>query len=381
MIYLLVALALVASACGSSTVQSSVAAGDSDNTTESVTDQQGSSVPVIPEAVDDASAESANGDLPTDGARRFSEALAFALEEELRQSYTFTQGLAINVGRAGTASRSAEPYAFGEIDGERSHIHVDLEASIAQALGGLGAFGLAPSELTGQSLDVWTDGTTVTMDLSSLEALGDGAGAFGSGPVSVRAEDLDGIDVVGIVNQFGQGSQVFNPDSMFEVLESIEEATEVGRGTIGADEVTTYESKIGVSDFYELLGVDTADQFDIVGSIGLAEGKADAIASLVPAMEALTLQLQIMVDDDGRVRRVGTSMNMTELIVVMFETSSELTAVEGAPRMDLGALFGPDGLQIILDGWQEFNDYGVAPTVTIPEATDVTAEASALFAG
>lgn len=375
---MIVGLALVATSCGGSSVTA-------ENLSSSITDS------TAPAVVDDSSDSAVTDDLgatdtPQDDtvvapaeSRDMTSVLAFAIEASEQESFTFTQGLAINLGAAGVTPPAAGPYAFGEVSEGRTHVRVDLEAFVAESMGSLAGFGLGPGDLTGQQFEVWTDDDALTMDLSKLD-VGEFDAVFADGPVSVEAGAASGVDINAVAQQFGQGSQITDPAAMFNALRLVTEAQETGTDIVGDVDVTVYSAMLSVGDYYEAIGSRASDQLSTIESLGLAESEAEAIAELIPMLETLEMDVTIMVDADGRVRRVATDLNVTSIIVALFESSSELSEVEGAATVDIGALFGPDGLQIGLSNWQEFDDYGSAPEITVPDAADVTDQAVELFA-
>ena len=378
---LLILLALIATACGGTAATVTDTAGTS---SDALSDEASADAAAGSAASTDDSAEDQKLAAPADAAvaanqRDMTQVLAFAIEASELESFTFTQGLAINIVGLGTPVAPAAPYAFGEVVNGETHVRVDLEAFVKESMGSLAGFGLGPTDLVGQEFEVWTTDSTLIMDLSKLDIVGADVQQFTSGPVSVTVADVEGVDVNAVVQQFGQGSQVTDPGSLFDALRSVTEAVDNGPATVGDVAVTSYTAKLTVGDYFESIGSGAGQQLSIVESLGLAEAEADAVATLVPALESLELDVNIMVDADGRVRRVSTSMNMTDLVVALFEGSAELSG-EGQPQVDLGALFGPDGLQIQLNGWQEFHDYGAAPAISIPDSADITAQVNELFA-
>jgi hypothetical protein len=371
---LIAILAFFASACaGTSTI---VAETDAPSSTAAETSADGA---VTEDADDKFAAPADDAAVPAGSARNMTQVLAFAMQAAEQESYTFTQGLVINIGAAGGQSRPAAPYAFGEVVDGQTHVRVDLEAFVAESMGSLAGFGLGPTGLEGQQFEVWATNTTLTMDLSDLDIADADLQALADGPVSVDIAAIDGVDVSAVAQQFGQGSQVTDPVAMFDALRSITDAIEEGPGIVGDVPVTTYVATLSVADFYAAQGGSIGDQLSVIENLGLADNEADAIAGLVPALESVELDVQIMVDDDGHVRRVASELNMTDLVVALFENSTEFSGGEGAPPIDLGALFGPDGLQIILGSWQEFHDYGSAPAIVVPDAVDVTDQLNVLF--
>ncbi len=362
-------LGLLATACGGGTAEPA-------DTASATTP---SSVPAATDATSGGATEAAATDTPAAESRQVPETLAFALNAAENESYTFTQGLGINFGPAGVPFPQTEPYAFGEVADGQTHVRVDLEKFVGQAMSSLASFGLGPDLPTGQSFDVWIDDSTVTLDLQNLPTLESEVEAVANGPVSVDIAAVDAADLNAIVRQFGQGSIASDPNAVFDALGSLESMTEKGAGFLGTESVTEYVATVKVGDYYAAQGTSVVNQLGIVESIAIADETSDDIAQIVPALEELDLDVLVAIDADGRVRSVASDMNVTELVVSLFANSPELAGEDGAPAVDLGALFGPDGLQIVLSTWQEFHEYGTTTFIDAPEAVDVTTDVDSLF--
>lgn len=311
--------------------------------------------------------------------RQVPETLAFAINAAENESYTFTQGLGINFGPAGTPFPQTSPYAFGEVAGGQTHVRVDLEDFVTQSVASLASFGLGPEVPVDQEFDVWIDDTTVTVDLQNLSSMTSDVVAVSQGPVSIDLNAIDNASLGTVVNQFGQGSIATDPAALFEALLSFDTMVEKGPATVGAVPVTEYTATVSVGDYYAAQGASVGNQLGIVEGLALGDASTDALAELLPQLEQLDLPVDIALDEDGRVRRVRSDMNVTDLVVTMFSNSPDLAGEDGEPAVDLGALFGPDGLQIVLTSWHEFHDYGTDVSVAAPEAVDVTADADTLF--
>ena len=369
----LVALALTATACGGGTVDTSDA-GSSTEDQATTTTPTAAVVSTSEDVSSDESLEDVAGDtdaVPVES-RDLTTVLAFAIDASDQESFTFTQGLSINIGPAGVPAPDSAPYAFGEVVDGQTHVLVDLETFVAESMGSLAGFGLGPGELVGQKFEVWSDDSTLTMDLTDIDIVGETAQPLTEGPVSVTVSDATSVDMNAVARQFGQGSQITNPNAMFDALQTLSEGQEVGPAMLGDIPVTVYASTLTVADYYAAIGASASDQLSTIESLGLAESEAEAISGLIPLLETLDMNAEISVDDDGRVRRVSTTLDVTDVVVALFESSVELSGTEGPPQVDIGALFGPDGLGVVLSNWQEFHDYGAAPAIVVPEAEDVT---------
>lgn len=344
-----------------------------------------SSVPAVAEAANDAAstADAVDSAGPAD-TRQAPETLAFAINAAETESFAFTQGLGINFGPAGVPFAQTEPYAFGEVADGETHVRVDLEKFVAQSMASLVSFGLGPELPVGQEFEVWIDNSTVTLDLQQLTSLETELAAASTGPVSVAVASLDsdalnGVDLSTVVRQFGQGSIATDPGALFEGLSTLDSMVMGEETVIGDVTVTEYTATVTVDEYYEAQGTTVEAQLGVVEMIALADESGDQMSEIIPALGALDLDVNIALDADGRLRRVASDLNVTDLVVTMFADSPELAGEDGEPAFDLAALFGPDGLQIVLSSWQEFHDYGDTVVIDAPAATDVTAEADSLF--
>ena len=104
---MIVGLALVATACGGSSVTA-------ENLSSSITDSTAPAV--VDDSSDSAETDVATTDTPQDDtvvapaeSRDMTSVLAFAIEAAEQESFTFTQGLAINLGAAGVAPPATGP--------------------------------------------------------------------------------------------------------------------------------------------------------------------------------------------------------------------------------------------------------------------------------
>lgn len=314
--------------------------------------------------------------------------LAYAIQASEELSYTFEQGMSMRMSMLGMDLNIAPEDAFvtGEVSGTDSRVQVDLGTFMTAMFDSMGLdlsdplFASAFGDLGDMSMEVWIVDSTMVIDMSSLAAsLGgmDPAAAaelaiFADGPVSIDLAalgGLDGTDAAALVQQFGQGAQVTDPAALIEALRSVDAVTEVGSSTVGDTPVTVYEASLSIAEYYDALGMDLTDQLGSMEDFGVAPGSDEAamIESMLPALEHLTADMTIMLDANGLVRRMETSMDMGEMMSAM------MSEIEDSDLLGLG------DLEMTVDTWQNFDDYGTDVTITLPNAVDRTSELTGLL--
>lgn len=375
LVALLSLVALIATACGSSTN----AAGEA-----------------TPATADDASA--AVGDAvedvvsAPDGAAPDAQVLAFAIQASDELSYSFEQGLSmdLNLGGLALAVDSEDAFVTGAIDGEDSRVNADIGSFLGSMLSSLGLdLGVQGPGFEGLEIDVWIVDDTMVIDMSSFAA---GIGGFdptaaaelapfADGPVAVDLDaladlgDFEDTDASDLVQQFGQGAQITDPSAVLDALRTVEALEDAGTSTLDGVDVSVYEATVAMADYLEALDLDVGDQLGGLDDLGLPADGADgaAIEDTLEAIENLTVDLTIMLDEEGLVRRLESTIDMGAVLAA------------GAPALDdgadAGALGGFDLSQIeaVVHTWQNFNDYGEDLAITPPAAQDRTAEIAALL--
>jgi len=229
------------------------------------------------------------------------------------------------------------------------------------------------------TMEVWVVDNVMVIDMSALTASLAGLdptaaaelGPFADGPVAIDLAAVGALgdaDAQALVQQFGQGTQVTDPAALLDALRSIDVVTEVGTDSVEGTPVTVYEARVSMAQYYDALGMDITDQLSSMEDFGIAADSAEAemIESMLPALEELTVDMMIMLDADGLVRRIETGMDMGEMMTSMFS---------GDP--DMAAMFGD--IEVVVDTWQNFSDYGTAVTITPPPAVDMTSELAGLI--
>jgi hypothetical protein len=404
-------LALIASACGSDNeaeTNTSAAKGDaayagwasSDNADESpdVRTLQDPSSGETPASDDVEPGSPTPSSDVVDGApatgplavTQSAQVLAYAIEASEELSYTFEQGMAMRMNMLGMSLDIAPDGAFvtGEVSGANIHMRADIGTFMVSSFE---SFGLDPNdplfagmlgEFESMSLEVWTDESTMVLDMSGLAnslgsidpAAAGELGVFADGPVKV---DLDaiaasgGVDAASIVQEFGQGAQVTDPAALIEALRLVDAVTETGQATVGSTPVTVYYASLSMADYYSALGMDISDQLGSMEGLGFSAGsdEAELFDAFAPAIENLVVDMTIMLDDGGLVRRMETSMDLGELF-------SALGSGDDVEGLDM---FGAGEIEMTMDLWQNFDNYGAGLVIEPPDAVDRTSELLALL--
>lgn len=314
--------------------------------------------------------------------------LAYAIEASDTLSYSFEQGLSMQLNMMGINMDISPEAGFitGQVSGDDSYVSVDLGLFMGSMFASMG---LDPSDamfadmfgdLENMTMEVWTTESTLVVDMSSLAAsIGslDPAAAgelalFADGPVSIdlaAIASFGGTDAADIVQQFGQGAQATDPALFIESLRAVDAVTEVGPSTVGDTPVTVYSATLTMAEYYAALDMEITDQLGALDDFGLSAGGAEEalLESMLPALEAQTVEMTIMLDADGLVRRIETDMDLGDMMNAMFSSGE----MEGAE------LLGDMSVQV--NTWQDFDNYGDPVTIVVPDAVDRTSEFSGLL--
>jgi hypothetical protein len=325
------------------------------------------------------------------GPQQAAQVLAYAIEAGDELSYSFEQGMSMQMNMMGMDLKISPDAGFvtGEVSGPDSHMKVDIGVFMVSMFESMGfdasdpMFASMLGDVDSMSMDVWIVDSTMVIDMSglasSLGALDPAAATefsgFADGPVKFDLNAMaafGGADAASIVQQFGQGTQITDPAALIEALRAVEAVTEVGPGTVDDDTpVTIYEANVSMADYYDALGMDVDDQLGSMEQFGVTAGTAEAeiLESILPAISNLVVEMTIMLDDEGLVRRIETVMDMGAMVDAMADAADS----EGADMSGLG------GTEISLMTWQNFDDYGVDIAIVAPDAVDGTSELSGLL--
>ena len=362
---------------------------------------------VVDDSVDTEDAEDASSDesteTTTEEADPLSQVLAFALEASETQSYSFSQGMAMRMNVAGMDLSIApnEAYVFGQVEGDKTYIRADIGVIMAATFESLGIdvneppFSEIFSDLGGASMEMWTDQSTLVMDMSELAnfmggldpAAGAELDAFADGPVEIDLTQLDGVDATTLANQFGQGAQVTDPAQLLQALRDVDAVSETGADTVNGVAVRVFTADMSMTSYYDALGIDIDDQLDAANLGDLGGAELELVESILPALDDLKVGLVVMIDDQDLVRRMETSIDMGAMLDAMFDNPEFLGAVaaeEGQSVEELQdemqlALGG--GIEMVVETWQEFDNYGESFGIVLPDGADVTSELPELLAG
>ena len=378
LVALLALLALIATACGGS--------ADNAASVDAATDAD-SPQPVA----DDLGVADSDATTSPDGAAPNAQVLAFAIQASEELSYSFEQGVSmdINLGAINLAIDPEDAFVTGEIDGDNSRVNADIGSFLNSMFGSLGLdLGAQASEFDGLEMDVWVVDDTTVIDMSSfVTGVGglDPTGAadlamFADGAVAVNLSELatlsgvDDADAAALVQQFGQGAQITDPAVVLEALRTVDALDDVGSDTFDGVDVTVYEATVAMDEYLEALDLDVDDQLGGLDAFDLSANSADAEAlqDTLEAIEGLTVDLTILLDGEGLVRRLESTVDMGAVLAA--GAGSADTGDAG-----IGGAFDLSQIDLVVETWQNFDDYGVDIEITPPDAPDRTAEVAALL--
>ena len=314
--------------------------------------------------------------------------LAYAIQASEELSYSFEQGMSMRMSMLGMDLDIAPDAAFvtGEVSGTDSRVLIDMGAFMESMFESMGMdlsdplFAGAFGDIDTMTMEFWVVDETMVIDMSGLAAsIGDldpvAAGEFGvfaDGPVSIDLGSLGSLgstDAAAMVQQFGQGTQVTDPAALVDALRAVDAVTEVGSSDVDGTPVTVYVASLSMAEYYDALGMDIADQLGAMEDFGIDPGSDEAamVEAMLPAIEELTVDMTIMLDADGLVRRMETGMDMGAMMESMFG------------ELDGGDAMGMGDIEIVVHTWQNFDDYGTDITITPPSAVDRTSELAGLI--
>jgi len=392
-------LALVASACAGTSVQTEELNASNlqpDSASEPVPWGVDPTVAPLPDdAASTTNASALEADRTAGAAVPATEvlALAFTAPEELR--YSFTQGISMEMDMPGIGAFNiapAEAIAHGEVDGNRNHIVMDLSVLFTEMFASLGGGADLGGEFDSLTMEMWSDESVLIMDMSSfattigaIDPTASGElGPFANGPVLIDLSEAPGLSGTAFASQYAQGTQVVDPALLLQSLRSVDAIRPVGSMQHDGRSVEAYDATITMTDYYDALGIDIAAQLDTMSGLGLSADEDALFLAIIEAMSDLPVELRILIDEDQLIRRLETTIDMQPLMAAMFESPDMLAAMaaaEGATAEEIAA--GADlmaGMRYTVGTWQEFDNYGGAFDIIFPEATDVTADFADIFA-
>lgn len=332
------------------------------------TPTQESSDDVLPDA--DAPLERAEGDGVS--------ALSAALEQtSTATSYraTTATGLAFDLGALGQSMEFeadlANPTSLIEVDADGDqYLRVDVAPMANAFLGGMDSTGSLGEDST---LEMWLDGSTVTMDLGAFGPLaGQGGDASTLDPEQIFTVDLDrladGLDTPQIAAAV-TSQPAPDPVQMASVLtEVLGDSAQIDGDTYsGTLSLSDYAAAFGSGADSMLGGMDAA--FSELGGAGAADAMADLLDDITVDV-SMTLA-------DGAVDVVRFELDLTPIWKALPEIMQE-----GGGDIGAGGL--GDMSQLLADATFEMTmllDYDLDPTIDVvapqgdfPDATDTFLE-------
>jgi len=381
---LITAVALVATACG----------GGAETPTQIVNSEglasTGWGAPAEPETdeaatpdVDDSDPGRAFGSpagsgeaSPTNSGDVSPTVLAYAIENSTGVSYSFEQGLSINMAVDGYIIRinPDAPIASGEVDGTASYVEINLAPFMEDTFLALGFDPNQPkfAELLdifiAADFNIWTEGDVVTLDMADYVAAAEtmtpgsmsGLPELGSGPVSIDLAKLENIDPWMLGAAVGN-TQIIDPSSLIESLRDVGSVSEVGTDSVAGRAVTVYAGSVTMADYYAAIGQDLDTQlaeFDSLLPESLSTIGLDS-ETLRELMVGIDVSITAMIDEQNLLRRI-------EFVLDMGEMMGAITGGSASVRMNIGV-------------WQEFDEYGKSFNIEAPDAVDITSSFDSLF--
>ena len=258
------------------------------------------------------------------------------------------------------------PMVTAEVDGDRSHVEMDmgeLTATLAEQAGEP-TQGFPVDDMT---MEIVGDGDVLYLRTPIFAMVEDQEpGALGEiGPALAELRDQWGRvdmaalgDVVPADVQEAVTGQGGDPSAFFDLVANAEGVEDLGEDEVDGDAVTGLSADVPYADMLASSGTDA----DALAEAMPGEG-AEAVQS---ALADLTLPMEVWVDDEGLVRRMGYSLDMGELV----------------EALDIPADEVPEDEMFAVDYTVDVFDYGADDIeVTVPEdATDISEAFARLMA-
>lgn len=296
---------------------------------------------------------------------RFLAEVADTTESVASLRFSLDFSMTIRIGADRLEIDPDEPFATGEIAGDRERMVMDLGViirSMADSLGGAGDLGdLEGSDLT---MEMVGDAETFYMRAPFFASLArtDPAAAAAAGPLAELGDGWGSMEVSRLGDLFPSdvldglgGGQTADPMQVNALLRSIgEDVTEVGRARIGSVDVTHMSGTVTMGDLIEAQGLTVEQMLDAVGT-----GTVDAVLArqTMGAMFDTPMPIDVYVDDEGLLRRVAYSLDLGPML-------AELSAALGEPA--------PGGLVFRMHMVMDYFDYGdPGIVVELPEGEPV----------
>ena len=322
--------------------------------------------------------------------------LAFAIENSESVTYTFEQGMSMEMSFFGIEMNATPTEAFitGSVDGDKNYVRVDMGVFMQSMLDSMSTLGEEPTaddlagiDFSSLIMESWTDGTTQVLDMSqfvnSMAATDPAAAAelapFADGPVKLDVATLaqaNGIDPSTLLTQLETGAQYTDPAELFNALRAIDAVSEVGTDVVNGDAVTVYVAAMSLTQYTDALGVDVTDQMGGLGDLGI-DPNDPSMADMMDALDSIPVTVTTMIDGDDQVRRLDILIDIApvfdSLIGAFMGTGDDVDAEQ------MAALFGDMEIIAKMETWQIFDNYGEPVDIVLPDAEDRTAELVELF--
>jgi hypothetical protein len=215
------------------------------------------------------------------------------------------------------------------VDGDRSQMSLDMAEMLTVISQGMGPVGGAlPPEFEGidMTMEMISLPDTLYLRAPMFAALSDIGGGADAGVPPALVDLGDGwgsIDVAALgdalpadVQNAITGGQAFDPTVYLELVSGAEGVEELGTRDIDGEQVTGLSAEVSFGDLLEAAGTDPS----AFGELGPNEATDD----LYDQMTRMTTPVEVWVDEAGFVRQIAYTLDMSELLDALGESSSAL---------------------------------------------------------
>jgi hypothetical protein len=233
----------------------------------------------------------------------------------------------------------------GEVDGEMSHMALDMGVIFDDMAGQLPAGEAPPAELLDGdlSMEMITDGTTLYLRAPFFASLADMAAAEGAsgglGPMGDLAElgdswgsiDLARVSPSAVAS--AAGAQSADPAAFLEFVRQADDVHELGTDTIDGEEVRGLGATLSYEDMLAAQGTDIESQMSLPDSA-------------MGPLRALEVPIEVWIDGDDQVRRISISFDLSDMLGdVVSDPSAPSVAMDFATTMTFSD-YGDESIEI-----------------------------------
>lgn len=286
------------------------------------------------------------------------------------RSYRLTMDVSMTMSAEGEGFDMSGTLMSGETDGEWTSMTMDMREVMGDMVGDLGGDDAIPEGLLdGMVIEMVTDDETLYMRAPYFGALADmatdaGASPSDLGPLADLADLGDGwgrIDMSRISTTevaSAAGTQASDPRVFLDIVTRGTGVEELGTETIDGVEAHGLAATVTYADMIEAQGMDGDDLRDQMTGGMAPAGSEGVVEGFVDEMLSLEIPVEVWVDDDDLVRRIGLDLDMTSLV----------NGIAAGMGEDAG------GASMTMSMTMEFSDYGDdSIEIEVPDdAVDIT---------